>query len=98
MNICGILVNLKPENEQIVTQSITSIPGFEVHAMSPEGQMIVTLEEFEEDNTADKLFSLQDLDGVISASMIYHHNEDDKGSNTDDIATAANEDLCCTIN
>ena len=93
MNICGILVNIKPENEAVVTQHLTDIPGFEVHAVSPEGQMVVTLEEFEEDNMAEKLFSIQDLNGVISASMIYHHNEDEEGGKVEIIATNENEDL-----
>jgi nitrate reductase NapD len=83
MNICGILVNIKPENKTAVSELINSIPGFEVHAVSPEGQMVVTLEEVEEDNMADKLFSIQDFEGVISASMIYHHNEDE-GTNEDE--------------
>ncbi|MCW8888983.1 MAG: chaperone NapD [Gammaproteobacteria bacterium] len=77
MNICGILVNARPENVAAVTQRLVAIPGMEVHASSDEGQMVVTLEEFEEDATAEKMLGIQKVEGVISASMIYHHYEDE---------------------
>jgi len=77
MNICGILVNTRPENITAVTERLVSIPGIEVHAASDEGQMVVTLEEFEQDATAEKMLGIQKVKGVISASMIYHHCEDE---------------------
>ena len=77
MNICGILVNTKPENITAVTERLVAIPGIEVHAASDEGQMVVTLEEFEQDVSAEKMLGIQKVEGVISASMIYHHCEDE---------------------
>ena len=98
MNICGILVNSRPENVAAVTERLVAIAGIEVHAASDDGQMVITLEELEEDSTADKLFSIQDIEGVISASMIYHHNEDEDDSKVKELAINENEDLNRSIN
>lgn len=77
INTCGILVNIKPENVAAVTERLLAIAGFEVHGVSDDGQMVVTLEEVEEDATAEKMLGIQKIEGVISASMIYHHCEDE---------------------
>ena len=77
MNTCGILVNAKPKNVIAVTERLTSVAGIEVHGTNDSGQMVVTIEEFEEDATADKMLGIQKIKGVISASMIYHHCEDE---------------------
>ena len=78
MNICGILVHARPENTEVVRDSLDSILGVEVHGINEDGRMVVTLEEDNEERMADTLMSLQDVDGVVSASMIYHHREEDE--------------------
>ena len=93
MNICGILVHITPEDEAAVRERLGTIPGVEVHAVSPEGRMVTTLEDTEEESTADKMFSIQDVEGVLSASMIYHHSEDSPDSIVDEPPVCENEDL-----
>ena len=78
MNICGILVHTQPAGFEAVRERLLSVEGIEVHGMSDEGRVVVTLEEDNEDLMADKLHQVQRMDGVISASMIYHHNEEDE--------------------
>ena len=78
MNICGILVHSRPENTDVVRERLTNITGIEVHGINEDGRMVITLEEDNEDRMADTLMSLQDVDGVVSASMIYHHREEDE--------------------
>ena len=77
MNICGILVHAHPEGFDAVRARLTSIPGVEVHGVSEEGRAVVTLEEDNEDQMAESMFAIQRLEGVLAASMIYHHREDD---------------------
>ncbi|MCP4486475.1 MAG: chaperone NapD [Gammaproteobacteria bacterium] len=76
MNICGILVHARPDGFDAVKQRLLSVQGVEVHGMSDEGRVVVTLEEENEDTMAESLLTVQRLEGVISASMIYHHNEE----------------------
>ncbi|OOY47558.1 chaperone NapD [Solemya velum gill symbiont] len=77
MNICGILVHAKPTSFDGVRERLLSVDGIEIHGMSDEGRVVITLEEDDEDAMSDALHKVQTLEGVISASMIYHHNEDE---------------------
>ena len=78
MNICGILVHAQPTNFDAVRENLLSVNGVEIHGMSDEGRVVITLEEDDENAMADSLHRVQRLEGVISASMIYHHNEEDE--------------------
>ena len=80
MNICGVLVHARPENTERLEQRLLSIAGIEVHGINDDGRMVVTLEQDDENLMADTLMNLQNLDGVISASMIYHHCEEDEAN------------------
>ena len=77
MNICGILVHAHPEGFDAVRQRLIDVPGVEVHGISDEGRAVVTLEDENEDQLADSMQAIQTMEGVLSASMIYHHREED---------------------
>ncbi|OGT92192.1 MAG: hypothetical protein A2286_00870 [Gammaproteobacteria bacterium RIFOXYA12_FULL_61_12] len=77
MNICGILVHAHPEGFGAVRERLLAISGVEVHGVSEEGRALVTLEEDDEDRMAESMMAIQTLEGVLSASLIYHHREDD---------------------
>jgi nitrate reductase NapD len=78
MNICGILVHLHPASFEQVKQRLLQITGVEVHGMSDEGRVVITLEEEDEDRMAQSMVAIQLCEGVLSASMIYHHREEDE--------------------
>lgn len=78
MNISGVLLHAFPENTEGVKQQLLEIPGVEVHAISDEGRLVVTVEEDDTGMMADTVMSLQNIPGVLSASMIYHHFEEDE--------------------
>lgn len=77
MNISGVLVNALPANSESVKLNLEKIPGVEVHAISEEGRMVVTIEDHDSRAMADTALHLHDVPGVISAAMIYHHYEED---------------------
>lgn len=72
MNISGVLVRAKPENIDAVWQRLEQLDGVEVHGANPDGRLVVTVEETSDQAMADAVVRLQDLPGVIAASMIYH--------------------------
>ncbi|MCP5009984.1 MAG: chaperone NapD, partial [Aestuariibacter sp.] len=43
MNICGILVHAHPDGFDAVKKRLLSVQGVEVHGMSDEGRVVVTL-------------------------------------------------------
>lgn len=77
MNISGVLVRARPENCSTLKQQLEQLEGVEVHATSDDGKLVVTVEASTDRTAADKVYQLQDMPGVIAASMIYHHFEDD---------------------
>ena len=82
MNISGVLVHARPERAQAVARELETLPGVEVHAISEEGRLVVTVEEPDARMMADRVVQVQDVPGVISAAMIYHHYEEDENTAT----------------
>ncbi|VAX09122.1 hypothetical protein MNBD_GAMMA25-147 [hydrothermal vent metagenome] len=76
MNISGVLVHARPERAAGIEQKLVNIPGVEVHAISPEGRMVLTIEAEHAGHMADTLVACQNIAGVLSAAMIYHHDEE----------------------
>jgi nitrate reductase NapD len=77
VSIAGVLVHARPDRIDAVQTQLTQIPGVEIHAVTPEGKLVVTVDESEERTTGESVMRLYDVDGVLSASMIYHHFEND---------------------
>lgn len=76
MNVCGIMVQMHPENFTEVRERLLGIPGVEVHAMNEtDGRTVVTLEEPDMNQMAESMFAIERTKGVIAATLIYHHNE-----------------------
>lgn len=77
MNISSVIIIPHPDHIETVQHGLREIDGVEVHAVSPEGKVIVTIEA-ESDHDTTRLFEfISQLDGVMSASMVYHQSESD---------------------
>ena len=75
LHIAGIVVHAYPESVQQVAETIERFPGAEVHAVSRDGKLVVTLEAPTSREVAARIESIQKLDAVLSASLVYQHNE-----------------------
>jgi len=76
MNISGVLVHAYPQKLAAVTRKLDAIDGIEVHASNDEGKIVVTIEKPDDASMSDTLLHLQDVPGVLNASMIYHQLDD----------------------
>ena len=79
MNIAGVLIHSLPGSTETVKHSLTTLPGVEVHAVSADGRMVVTVEGESADTLADAFRGFNNMSGVLSAAMVYHHFESDSG-------------------
>lgn len=78
MNLCSVIVQARPEKMNQVETSLARLPGVEVHGgTEEEGKLIVTVEDAEDVSAADTMMSFNDIDGVISAILVYHYGGDD---------------------
>ena len=77
MNLSSVLVNAQPGQVAQAQQALLTLSGVEVHAVTEEGRMIVTIEADSEGALADMFGVINQLPGVLSASMVYHQYESD---------------------
>lgn len=75
MNIAGVVIHARPEKLAGVEAQLLELPGVEVHATADDGRMVVTVED-EESRLGDTVMAFHNVDGVLSASLIYHHFEE----------------------
>jgi nitrate reductase NapD len=77
VNISSAIVHARPGAAEAARARLSRIPGVEVHAISDEGKLIVTIETDDDRGMADTFESISRLDDVLSASMVFHQTESD---------------------
>ena len=77
MNISSVIVIPRPERVQFVVESMNAVEGVEVAAVSPEGKIIITIETEGDRATVQTYEQISVMEGVMSASMVYHQLETD---------------------
>lgn len=75
VNISSVIVIPRPDTVQVVVDGLNTLPGVEVAVVSPEGKIIVTIETEGDRETIQTYEVISQLDGVMSASMVYHQQE-----------------------
>ena len=77
IHIAGVLVQTRPEHIPQVRTRLGEVNGLEVHVVSPDGRIVVTVEGDGRKSVTDTLFSLNAMQDVLSASLVYEHSETD---------------------
>ncbi len=75
MNISSALVHAHPDNASAVSERLIALPGVQVHGISPEGKLIVTIESDDDDSTLATYTRIGQLEGVLAAAMTYNYSE-----------------------
>ena len=75
MNISSAIVHAHPTNATAVKALMTALAGVEVHGISPEGKIIVTIESNDDDSSIDTYTRIGQLEGVLAIAMIYNQSE-----------------------
>ena len=80
MSITGLVIHAVPENTPIVKKALEACDGTEVHKVTDDGRMVVTVDN-PDDGAATQIFeSFKTIAGVLSTSLVYTHFEDDHGA------------------
>lgn len=77
MNISGIYVKAWPADLPSVQQRLEKVSGVEVHMTTEDGGLVVTVETDDVGTMADTVTNMQHMEGVLSATLVYHHDEQD---------------------
>lgn len=75
MNISSAIVHARPGHAEAVQRALASLAGVEIHAVSAEGKLIVTIESPDDRETADTFEAINRMDHVLSTAMVYHQTE-----------------------
>lgn len=75
MHIAGVLVQTHPHSIPDVEARLGTVAGLEVHTVSPDGRMVVTIEGEGRKAVADALFKVHAVDGVLAAALVYEESE-----------------------
>ena len=76
IEICGVLVHARPEKVHAVGDILADMPGVEVHAITDDGRLVVTIEELPGQKIITKTMeAFNGVAGVLSTSLIYQHSE-----------------------
>jgi nitrate reductase NapD len=73
--MAGVLVHALPHRARAVGTRIAKLSGATVHAASPDGKLVVTLESEDCAQILDHLTSIQRMRGVMSAVLVSEQNE-----------------------
>src|SRR4029434_3905803 len=75
LHLAGVLVHVRPDKLPRVASSIAGIPNAKVHAVHPEGKIVVTLEGASVLAILDGIERMRSVPGVVTASLVYQHCE-----------------------
>lgn len=75
MNISSAIVHAGPGQLPVVQAGLAGLEGVEVHAVSPEGKLIVTIESADDGSNVATYEEIGRLQGVMSTAMVYHQIE-----------------------
>ena len=77
MNISSAILHVVPARLAEAREDLLKLPGLEIHAESPEGKMVVVLEDDDLESAANKYVALHGMPGVASVAMVYQYSDDE---------------------
>ena len=76
-NVCGVLVHAHNNKVEEVKKLLELQEGVEVHAVTGNGRLIVTVENNKRKTVGDRIMGFYEVPGVLSAAMIYQYSDND---------------------
>jgi nitrate reductase NapD len=75
LHISSLVVQVQPAVVDAVRRAIGALQGAEVHAASPFGKLVVTLETASEAGILQRITDINALEGVLTATLVFHQVE-----------------------
>jgi len=76
LHVSGVLVRSRPETMSRTQAGLEKLDGVEVMTTTPEGHIVTVVECDSNSALADAFQEIQNSDGVLSASLVYHYSDD----------------------
>ncbi|MGR2739939.1 chaperone NapD [Billgrantia sp. Q4P2] len=75
VHISSLVVQVRPQHIDALQVQCSAFDGVEIPAVDPVGKMVVLLEMPSQRRIVEIIDWLQEREGVLSVSMVYHHME-----------------------
>ncbi|QUM76411.1 chaperone NapD [Moritella sp. 24] len=75
IHISSLIIHVKPESLLDVKNKIAAIPEAEIYGDSEEGKIIVVLETANQKFVTDIIDNINNLEHVLSTSLVFHQIE-----------------------
>ncbi len=75
VHISSLVVHCRPAQAAEVAERILALPGTEIHGGVEQGKLILVLETSTEGEIVERLNTVQLLDGVLAATLVFHQVE-----------------------
>ena len=72
VHISSLVVHVRPERCTALRAEIAALAGAEVHTGTEDGKLVVVLETESEAETIARIAAINEMQGTIAASLIYH--------------------------
>lgn len=86
-NVCGVLVHAHDNQIDQVKKLLEQQDGVEVHAVTDNGRLVVTVEHDRRKTVGDRIMGFYELPGVLSAAMIYQYSDNDLDVDVEELET-----------
>ena len=75
LHVSSLVVHGRPERLEAIRAGLERLDGVEIHAAAPTGKLVITLETASEHEIVTRLTAISLLDGVLSATLVFHQVE-----------------------
>ena len=75
LHVSSLVVHARPEAVEAIRPVMAGLPGIEIHAQEG-GKLVLTLETESEQTIVEYLNTISLLDGVLAATLVFHHVEE----------------------
>jgi nitrate reductase NapD len=76
IHISSLVVHGRPEGIEPIETAIGALDGAEIHGVSDEGKLVVTLETSDEGEMLSRIEEINRIAGVLSVALVFHQVEE----------------------
>ena len=73
VNIASAIVHALPGRMASLRAQLGRLPGLEIHAETPDGRFVVTVEDTPQANAGETLLALHRIEDVLAAALVSHY-------------------------
>ncbi|EDZ98787.1 NapD family protein [Burkholderia sp. H160] len=75
-HVAGVILYARSDRCDSLAHTLGMLPGAQVHAVTADGRMVVTLEGMHSSSIEEQLNAINALPGILSSALVYQHHED----------------------